>query len=274
MAKSQTTQNVAFQFSLVSVSFDAQAFNDALRDHGIKFEHRRAMRCPVGLTDRFSERRPHPHHKNCSNGFVYTRAGEITGVFTSNSNKMDQNEVGILDGGTAQVTMPRRYDDCDAEVQVAPFDRFYLIEEAVTVPHQELVESHVTGVDRLSRPVVTVSDLMDSAGRSYGPDDYSIVDGQIVWRNGGLGYDLETKRGTIYSIRYTYRPYWYVDRMVHQVRVAQVDTGLERKLLRMPQSFVLQREYVFEKEENDRLSDTPDSPRQVKDAGGGVFGPR
>jgi hypothetical protein len=274
MSKSNTEQNFGLQISLVSVSFDGAAFDDVVRDHGVKFVHWRSMRCPVGMIDKHSDRRPHPHHQNCSNGFVYTRAGDITGLFTSNNNKIDQNDIGGIDGGTAQVTLPREYDDSDEEVQIAPYDRLYLAEDIITVPQQQLVEAHVTGRDRLLRPIVKVLDLLDATGKTYGPDDYSIVDGQIVWRNGGPGYDAETGRGTIYSIRYTYRPYWYVDRVIHQIRVAQVEDGVDRRVMRMPQSFVIQREYIFEKEENDRQSPTPDSPRQMKDAGGGAFGPR
>jgi hypothetical protein len=274
MAKSQTESYVALKVSLISVNLDAEGFDNALRDHGVKFVHWRAMRCPVGLTDKFSERRPHPHHQNCSNGFVYTKAGVITGLFTSNSNKNDQNDVGILDGGNAQVTLPRQYDDTEREVQITPFDRLYLAEDVITVPTQQLVETHITGRDRLLRPIVEVIDILDAGGKTYGAEDYSIVDGQIVWRNGGPGYNADLEKGIVYAIRYTYRPYWYVDRIIHQIRVARVDTGLELKLMRMPQSFSIAREYVFEKEENDRQSPTPDSPRQVKEAGTGVFGPR
>ena len=60
--------NLAFQFAPISVSFDPDAFDDALRAQGVQYVHWRAMRCPVGLTDRYSERRVHDDHSGCSNG--------------------------------------------------------------------------------------------------------------------------------------------------------------------------------------------------------------
>ncbi len=268
------TQNIPLRFSPTSVSFDAQAFDDALRAHGVKLVHFRAMRCPVGLVDRYDTRRPHEDHSGCSNGFIYTKAGTLTCIFTGNGNDTRQNDVGVLDGSTVQVTSPRMYDDTDEESQVANFDRFYLNEESITVPHWQLVEAHITGRDRLSFPVVKVVDVMDATGRRYNSSEYDVEDGQLVWKNGGPGYDAERERGVIYAIRFTYRPYWYVQRVVHQVRVAQVETLMKRSVQRMPQGFVLQRETVFEKEEKDDQAPDPSSPRQVKGPAAGTFGPR
>jgi hypothetical protein len=272
----KTEGNIAFSFSLISVSFDPLAFDAALRSHGVKFIHWRAMGCPVGMTDQYSTRQTHEDHSGCANGHIYTRAGSVTGIFTGNDAKSSQNEIGLLDGSSVQVTLPRTYDDSDEEVMVAPFDRFYLAEEAITVPHKQFVEASITGKDRLSFPAVRILDTIDSHGTRYGADDFSVDgNGQIVWKGGGPGYDAELKKGTVYSIRFTYRPYWYCSRVIHQVRVAKVDTGTERKVTRMPQSFVLQREYVFEgKEEKDEQAPNPDSPRQAKAPRQGVFSPR
>ena len=267
-------QDVTFTSVPVENSFNPPDFDDKLRNHGVRLIHYRALRCPVGMVDRDSERRPHPDHSGCSNGHIYSKSGIVTGLFTSNSNRMQQMDAGMMDGGTAQVTLPPHYDDCDAEVQVAPYDRLYLDEEAITVPHHQLKEAHITGRDRLSRPAVKITDLIDSNGKVYGPDDFSLVDGQIVWANGGPGYDVEKKMGVIYSVRYTYRPYFYVDRMIHQIRIAQVNVGRGRAVVRMPQSMSVIREYVFEAESNDRKAPNPDSPRQVPSAGNDIFGER
>lgn len=257
----------------LAVGFDPAAFDEAIRSQGVQLVHYRAMRCPVGLVDRYDSRRPHEDHAGCSNAHVYTEAGIVTCLFTGVSDEKKRDDIGFIDGSTVQVTSPRFYDDSTQVVQVAPFDRFYLKETSVTVPHYQLVEAHVTGRDKLSFPVVDVVDLMDASGRRYGPGDFTVEDGKIVWE-GGPGFDALRNKGTIYAVRYNFRPYWYVSRLLHQVRVAQIDTLVERVVVRMPQHFVLTREIVFENEQKDDLAVDPASPRQVKGPLDGAFGPR
>lgn len=257
-----------------ATGLDASAFDDAIRSQGVQLVHFRAMRCPVGLIDRYDSRRPHEDHAGCSNGHIYTLAGVVTCLFTGATDEQKSNDIGFIDGSTVQVTAPRFYDDPVEEVQVAPFDRFYLQEEAVTVPHYELVEAHATGHDKLSFPVVEVFDIMDSSGRRFDAGDFEVRDGQLHWLNGGPGFDASKNKGVIYAVRYSYRPYFYVSRVLHQVRVAQIDTPLERVVMRMPQEFVLVREIIFENEDKDSLAVNPDSPRQVKGPRTGSYGPR
>lgn len=274
MANRSPDGNVALDASLTTVSFNIERFDNFLRSQGVKLVHWRSMRCPVGISDKYDIRRTHEDHSGCSNGRLYTRSGEVTCLFTSNGNKQDQQDYGLHDGGTVQTTAPVSYDGCDTVVDVAPFDRFYLNEEVITVPHSQLVEAHATGHDRLDFPVVSVVDIVDSHGVRHGSDEYKIEDGQVVWTNGGLPFDAVLNKGTVYAIRFTYRPYWYVQRLLHQIRIAQVETMLERKVARMPQQFVLQREYIFEKAEKDPQAPDPEDPRQVKGPRQSSFGPR
>lgn len=262
-----------------ALSFDPQAFDDAIRSQGIQLVHHRAMRCPVGMIDQYDSRRPHDDHSGCSNGFIYSAAGTITCLFTGVTNELKQQDVGLQDGSTVQVTAPRYYDDEEGfegeeEVQIAPFDRLYLKQEAVTVPHWQLATAHITGREKLSFPLVSVIDVMDARGRRYSPGEYRIEDGQLVWTGQGPGLDPNSDKGTVFAIRYTYRPYFYVSRVMHQVRVAQVETMIERMVMRMPQSFLLSREYVYENEQKDETAVDPTSSRQMKAPATGRFGPR
>ncbi len=267
---------IAFKFPQgQAISFDPEAFDTAIRSQGVQLIHYRAMRCPVGIIDQYDQRKPHDDHSGCSNGFIYTEAGRVTAMFTGVTEEMRQLDMGLLDGSTVQVTVPRFYDDTEDElVRVAPFDRLYLAQEEVTVVHWQLAEAHVTGREKLSFPVVRVLDLMDANGRRYGDDDYRIENGQIVWVGAQPGFDAARNKGTIFSVRYEYRPYFYVTRMMHETRVAQVDTPLERKVLRMPQAFLLTREFSFEKEDKDEFAEDASSARQVKGPRDGAFGPR
>jgi hypothetical protein len=280
MAGRRAEGNVDLTGPLTTVSWDEDAFDVFIRSQGAKLVHWRAMPCPVGMSDRYDVRRTEHDHSGCSNGHIYTRAGEITCLFTQNGNKLDQHDIGLINGSTVHVTAPFTYDEegtpgagTERMVDVMPFDRFYLFEENILVPHRQRVEHHVSLHDRLDYQAVEVVDIIDSKNVRHGKDEYDIVDGQIVWKQ-SLGYDLVAKKGTIYSIRYMYRPYWYVKELQHQVRVAQVETPDGRVAKRWPQEWTMTRERVFEKEDNDELATDPDSQRQMKGPRDSAFGPR
>jgi hypothetical protein len=272
MASKQADLNVELTAPLTTVSFELEAFEVALRSQGVQLVHYRAVPCPVGLTDKDDIRRGHDDHSDCTNGQIYIKAGTITGIFTGNGNKMDQSDMGLLDSANVNVTLPTTYDGSDDEVSVMPFDRFYLAQEVITVPHREYVQSHETGHDRLQHPIVAVLDIVDSNGKQYNSGDYEIKEGQLVWLGAGLPYDAQLKRGMVYSIRYTYRPYWYVSRLLHQIRVVQVQTEAGRVAQRFPQQIALQREYIYEKAKKE--STDPDNDRTVKGPAAGGFGER
>lgn len=258
-----------------AVSFDVDQFDNAVRNHGVSFVHWRAMRCPVGLIEEHDVRRPHEDHSGCSNGFLYTRAGLVSCLFTGNGMGTSKSDVGLLDSSSVSITLPRQYDDGNrSPVYIAPFDRLYLAEEAIVVPDWQVFTSNGTR-DKLRFPVAEVQDLVDSRNVRYHPGDFSIVNGEIAWNGANRpGLDPETGRGVVCAVRFNYRPYWYVKSMNHEVRVAQSQhpvTGA-RQVFRMPQAATLQREYVFEKNENDEQA--PDKPRQVPMPDGPRFGPR
>ncbi len=255
---------IAFRFpGGQATSFDPIAFDEAIRFHGTRLIHFRGMKCPVGLVDQYDIRRPHEDHSGCSNGYIYTEAGAVTCLFTGNTEEYRDNDMGFIDGSSVQVTSPRFYDDSDVEMEVLPFDRFYCADEAITVPNWQLVESSESGTDKLNFPATSVIDVMDANGKRYGAGDYVLSNGMVVWMGDRPGYDAGADRGVVYSIRYRYRPFWYCHRLIHQLRIAQVETPLERITIRMPQYFVLQRENVFENEERDDQAPEPDSARQM-----------
>lgn len=258
-----------------AVGFDPEAFDDLLRNQGVQMVHWRAMKCPVGMTDPDDIRRPHDHHENCSNGFLYTKVGVVTVGFLGNSSDYRFIDAGRLDGSTVNIVLPRFYDDQpDLPVEVSSFDRMYLSEETITVVTWHTFAHHRTGIDRLLFPAVKVNDLVDSKGiRYHEGSDFQLKGGQIHWGNRRPGTDADTGKGVVCSVHFSYRPFWYVKNLVHEVRVAQTEDEFgDRKVQRMPQSCVLQREYFFEKEQAD--SQTPSSDRKKPGPGDGGFGPR
>lgn len=257
-----------------AVSFDVEQFDNAVRHHGVTFVHMRAMRCPVGLIDEHDIRRPHADHSGCSNGFLYTQAGEVTCLFTGNGTSAQFSEVGVLDASNVSITLPRFYDGTTKPVHIAPFDRLYLKEESIAVVDWQLFTTN-GAKDKLRFPVVAVDDLVDSNNVRYTQGvDFSIEDGRIVWTGTNRpGHDAQTGRGLVCGVRFMYRPYWYVKSLVHEVRVAQVPgPNGTRAIERMPQAVTLQREHVYEKNEVD--PDAPDQDRQPSPPAGPRFGSR
>ena len=267
-----------------AVSFDAISFDDAIQSQGVELVHFRALRRPIGMIDQYDHRKPHDGHSNCSNGFIYVKAGDMRALFVSNSKQMQQADFGLLGYSSAHVSAPSFYDpsSCNGEegkrIKVLPFDRFYLKDEAITVVHWQLFESHQSGFEKLSFPISCVQDLIDSNGKKYVCGiDFEISGGQIHWLSGNRpGYDVELGKGQVCSIRYEYRPYFYVSKMIHEVRVAQLDDPIsgERKTNLMPQTFTVSREFVFEKTLTDPEAEVPNNPRQQKVPEEGGFGPR
>lgn len=260
-----------------AVSFDAEKFDELIRSQGVELVHFRSMACPVGLIDPDDIRRGHDHHQDCSNGRVYTKAGLITCGFLNNSGGAQFQDYGRLDGSTVSIVLPRFYDDQPTvPVDITYADRVYLKEEAITVTTDFRFAAHISGVDRLCYPVLHVIDLMDSKGKRYQECvDFEVRAGQLHWKDGrGPGVDPDTGKGVVCSARFSYRPFWYVKSLPHEVRVAKIeDEFFRRSTQQMPKHATLQREYHYEKAQRDAQAKDPER-RQHKEPSDGSFGPR
>ncbi len=258
-----------------SLSFDVPAFDDLLRQHGVTLVHYKAILCPLGMVDR-DDSRGHVDHDDCSNGYLYKPAGEVTVFFSGNSTNPMLEAFGVADGSTVQVTIPRFYDgDVEREVTLQHYDRFFLKDVQAFSISGEYIEAHQTGIDRTKYPILSVDDLTDSHGKEYSQDiDFVVAGGKIKWLDNRPGYNPEFNKGVICSVRYRYRPFWYIKTLLHEVRVSRdinPETG-EIGLVRMPMACVIQREWVFEKERRSTLGKADDRDTPGPRSGG--FGPR
>lgn len=256
------------------VAFDPTNFDQVVAGHGVELDHWVAIKCPAGLIDKTdSLQKPHPDHEGCSNGFIYRLAGTLQGTFSGNSKELRSIDQGLLDPSTVQITVPRSYLD-GSPVLLAPMDRLFLHEVDVVVPNWELVEASPLGLDRLLFPATYVTDLIDSRGIRYEVGDFQLQNGQVKWLPGqkSPGQDASTGKGRVYSIRYTYRPFWYVQKMTHEIRVFQTqDAEGNWSTQRAPQSFTAQREYMYLSEVPDDQARNASSLRQqVVPASGGI----
>lgn len=239
-------------------NYDPEAFDHLIRSHGVTFEHYRAMQCPIGVTDKYDSRKGNHQGHGCINGFLLRKAGVVTASFAGNSTKYNQADMGLVDGSSVRTTLPRFYDDpSDKPVSVTPFDRFYVKNLTATAIHWQLVEANITGIDRVQYPVTSIEYIIDANGVEYSPDDYRIEDGKVCWvSNNRPGVDPKTNKGTVYSIRYAYTPYWVCAQLLHEIRVSQIEnpyTG-ERTLERFPYAILLQREVVFDNQREKEAS--------------------
>lgn len=245
-------------------TLDVVAFDNLIRGRGVKFVHHRALACPVGLQDENDVHRTHADHSGCSNGFQFIAIGRVTAVFTSNATDPKMAPEGFYDGSTVVVTLPRFYDsDPEKRVMVRPFDRLYLEEEDLHVGTWDKTHRRSDGLpDRVEFPIVKVEHLIDSNGAKWvHGTHFDIVDGNLVWREA-----TGPAPGTVYSAWYTYRPFWYVDRLVHEIRVTPVPDYMDGNLVameRMAYGAILHREYVYRNAQADSVS-TGDKKRRQR----------
>jgi hypothetical protein len=266
-------------FPSQSVSFDPDAFNELLNFQGVRFVHYKALRCPVGMTDVDDNNRPHEDHAGCSNGFIYYKSGIVTASLMGNSNNQNSSDMGLIENSSIVATFPQFYDESETKISLAPFDRLFLNEEEkenrILVPTWHLQLAHQSKVDKLYFPCENVEILVDSRGNEYKQDvDFCIENGCIKWGDRWPGYQLDVGRGTLYTVRYQYRPYFYVSRLMHEIRVAQIDSYDGRKLVRMPQQALLNREYTFSNESADSKAKDANSLRQTPSPEDGWGSPR
>lgn len=277
MAKRQEMPTYDMILAPEHIAFDVQTFDAIIASHGITFEHYRAILCPLGISDKF-DARSHSGHNTCSNGFIYKKAGDVTALFTQNQSLVNITEGGIYDGSTVQITLPRFYDDKEneREILVQQFDRFYLKDVPANTVITQRFETHQSGIDRMQYQVTKVEHLIDANGVEYTPDiDFKVENGNIKWISTKRpGYDPEKEKGTICSVRYAYCPFWYVSKLMHEIRVSRDLDPIEGKvnLTRMPYAVLLQREYIFENAQ--RESNNEGNTRVEQTSRDGGFSPR
>lgn len=263
--------------ALEPVHFDIKANDLFIAGHGIPLTHYKAIVCPSGVTDALDGRSSHSGHSGCSNGYIYEYAGQLTAFVYGNSSNTDFTDVGVLDGSIMTATFPRFYDDKkDEQVYVQLYDRFYIKESAILVPNSQKVEAHISGVDKFTYNIEKVESLIDERLIKYDNSLYVVENGTLRWLSENRpGYDLKLGRGTIYSIRYLYTPYFYVSRLMHEVRIfnqKDFKTGAKTPT-RVNYQALLSREYYLHKDEK-KDSVTEDTRRDLISPRSNTFGPR
>ena len=230
-----------------NVGFNLKAQEQFAKDHGIVFEHYAAVPSPIGMKDRGDYRRPDSLDTIAENGFIYEKVGEFTGTILGNSKNHSDVEAGIYDQSTARLVMPKHYNESEKAIALLPGDRIYAKGLEVAVPNYQKVNYNAKGVDILQFPVLCVDSVVDSNNKRYkqGVDFKITKDGNIKWIKGknNPGIDPDTGKGRVYGIRYTYSAFWYIQRLINEIRIT--NKGTNKEPTRMPYHAVIQREYVY-----------------------------
>jgi hypothetical protein len=264
------------QFKPGAVAFDPDKIDLTIQSHGIRFVHYQAMFNPAGLIDPNDSRRPDVEvDSEAINGMTYIKAGYFRALLNGNSKEVKAMEGGILNTARAQITTQRFYEcerNSDPErVYLAPYDRLFLDNENILVVRHELATAHETGLDRLRFPVVQVKALVDSNNVQYGPSDYQVEEGCLRWIGKRPGINPNTGKGLVYSIRYLYRPFFYIDHLIHELRLGLHEDLTGKTTIPLQQCAIVNREYVYHSRQKD--SEKPDQESINAPADGG-FSPK
>ena len=235
-----------------NVKFNLEAQEQFGNARGIRFEHWSAIPSPIGLKDRGDYRRSDTLDTISENGFIYEKVGCFVATIVGNSHSNQQGvaEAGIYDNSTARIVIPKFYSDQpDREIKLLPGDRVYAAQIELKVENYQRAEYTPTSSDFLQFPAKKVSRLVDSQGISYKQNKHFRInkDGNIKWIAGqkNPGIDPDTGKGRVYSIRYEYIAFWYVQQLVNEIRVTNTEDADTPQ--RMPYHAVVQREYVYHK---------------------------
>lgn len=271
-------QQQVFNLDHWQQSFDVKAFNKLIEGQGVYVTHYRAIPDPTGMAS-IGDIHAVQSTRRSSDGFIYKEVGRLYVSFSNNTSDWNIEVEGMVKHDVSIVTPQMHYENCpDKPVLLAPYDRFYLEDIEMRVVATQYVEANTTGTDKLQYPATCVEHLIDADGKEYKESvDFSITpEGYIKWLTQNRpGYNPNTMKGTVYSIRYRYTPYFIVARLLHEVRVSQVTNPMtyQRTLERMPYQCMVIREHVLSDLNNDPNQDIMDQRYQSAPQVGGGSGP-
>lgn len=240
---------------LDKVKFNLTNQDDFVKHRGIVFEHWAAVPSSIGLSDKGEYRRSEVSDTITSNGFIYTKVGEFTAVLVGNSHSKNEIDAGLFDNSVGRLILPRFYNarkpSNKKPISLLPGDRVYVKDLVLSVENYQKVNfNHAGLIDYLQFPATSVSFLVDSFGRQYqfGKDFKLDNNGNIVWdAKNNPGINPKTGKGNVYSIRYSYNAFWYVNQLINEIRIT---TDENNKPTRMPYSVSVQREYIYHNKNN------------------------
>lgn len=261
----------------ISINFPIEAFDNDANDQGVGLVHYKAVPCAGSDADRGSMRSTHREH-DCENGFYYKLGGKFKGVLSNNPSSKIVKPEGILDTSICYIILPRFYADTQQQMYFATYDKidFAVQDSSIWVPYWEKITHSQVGTDRARFPIAQIEYIIGPAGKQYTENvDFKIQNGVIVWISQNRpGFNQMSGEGVPYSVRYLYKPSFFVNKIIHQIRLLNTfdpSTG-EKKEIRFPSLLECVREVEFENISNSTQYDS--LAEEVAPPSGANFGPK
>lgn len=219
-----------------SVLPNNSATNNFISGLGIIFNHYKAIPNPVYEANIGDMRRTFPEEFNqdpnnpqfdfVEDGFLYKYAGQVWGIMQGNNKRFADLAGSLYAKAGAFVTFNRYYRGTDEYASFAEYDKLIPCvsgKEFFSVNWEKLTSNN-TGINRLQFPACEVEYLVDNRGVEYFANkDFALENGYIKWlslsNSNRPGIDPATGRGRVVSIRYKYKPTFYVQFLAHDMRI-------------------------------------------------------
>lgn len=235
-----------FPRNLPDPSIRGDAFDQQLRNKGVRFIHKRAMPCPN--VNNIDDNAHDPNCPICDGSGIYRYSEqEIIGIFQGNQLERLFEQQGVWEIGSAIITFPTEYDDG----QQADFNTF----DHVVMPDFEartwqVFEYEGTPVQKLRYPITSVDQMTSVENgviRTYeaGVDFNINADGNIEWISGQEpAYDNINERGTVVTVSYFLNPVYSVLQSMRELRVTQELVDGQKTARRLPQQVLVKRDFI------------------------------
>lgn len=231
---------------LPDASIDVKAFNNLIKNRGIRFFHSKAFPCSnINSLDDNTHNVLCPHCDG--SGILYYDRREIIGAFLSNSIDKQFERNGVWEIGTATATFPTVYPD-GTEADFGTYDRLEISDFSVRLWELKEYEPRVNNKQQLRYPILKTSrvETITQTERKEFLEgiDFIIEDGMIKWVDGRTpNYDSVNQRGQVYSINYYCKPIYVVLNPLRELRVTQEYINGQKTATRLPQQVVLRRDF-------------------------------
>lgn len=248
-------------------SIKGGSFDELLQNRGIRFIHKVAAQCPNMKA--LAENNHEPQCPVCDNsGLVYfdkhTKTAtpvyrEIWGVFANNTLEKLFEVNGVWEVGTAVITFPSEYSILDKDgntiqADFNTFDQLMCPDFLVRMNDYREYEPTPDDMQAMRYPIHNIEYMFSVTGdtvKQYVVGvDYELVNGEIHWLI-KPNYDSINKIGTVLSIVYNANPVFTVSNLLHELRVTQQYDPMtgQKKAIRLPQSVLVKRDFLFNNSE-------------------------
>lgn len=218
------------RISLTDVDFD-----ELIRTQGVRVQVYRSMLCPNLKSIDGGE-----HNidcKICNNGFIDLEPMESMAFIQNQGLDTKYLPEGHYDANTVVATFP-------IGTEVTYFTLVKLCD--YTDIFYEVIKRQEFEIDKLKYKALKVNVIVDYQGKQYyANQDYKLdVNGNIAWFHG-----KGPKKGTLYSIHYELQLGFRIQSAQHANRFAQILKGGNVKMTKMPEQWIMAREYLVHAED-------------------------